>query len=318
LPLDIFAENVPGPLCLGHPHHCQVLFDEAARRGATALRGVNVTSIETGALPAVTYDHEGVTHHARAKLVVGADGRMSKVREALKVALHQDRPHHWFAGLLVSDAHGWSDDMQAIGTEGDFGFLVFPQGAGRVRVYGGYALDQRSRFSGEGGAKKFLGAFAVSSAPANRAIAEATPAGPLFSYFNNDSWTDNPFAQGAVLVGDAAGWNDPILGLGLSITYRDVRIVSDILKASDDWSPQSFMPYAEERRERMRRLRFVATLVATLDMEFDEAARARRKRFLERSATDLSLVMHTFAGMAGPEMAPADVFTDAYRARVLE
>ena len=59
-------------------------------------------------------------------------------------------------------------------------------------------------------------------------------------------------------VGDAAGWNDPILGLGLSITYRDVRIVSDLLLGDDDWASLSFAPYAEERAERMRRLRFVA------------------------------------------------------------
>src|ERR1700748_1356944 len=29
LPLSIFAPDVPGPLCIGHPHHCQTLFDEA-------------------------------------------------------------------------------------------------------------------------------------------------------------------------------------------------------------------------------------------------------------------------------------------------
>jgi 2-polyprenyl-6-methoxyphenol hydroxylase-like FAD-dependent oxidoreductase len=33
-PLDTFAANVPGPLCIGHPTQCQALFDEAARRGA--------------------------------------------------------------------------------------------------------------------------------------------------------------------------------------------------------------------------------------------------------------------------------------------
>ena len=35
--------------------------------------------------------------------------------------------------------------------------------------------------------------------------------------------------------------------------------VRDILKASDDWSPASFASYGEERRERMRRLRFVVS-----------------------------------------------------------
>jgi 2-polyprenyl-6-methoxyphenol hydroxylase-like FAD-dependent oxidoreductase len=317
LPLGIFAPDVPGPLCIGHPHHCQTLFDEARRSGAEALRGVRVTRITPGASPSVAYEHNGATHEARAKLLIGADGRMSAVREAAGIRLHQDKPHHWFAGLLVEGADGWADDLQAIGTEGDFGFLAFPQGGGRVRVYGGYALEQRKRFSGDEGPRKFLEAFRMKSSPANDYLANATAAGPLFSYFNNDSWTDEPFAEGLVLVGDAAGWNDPIIGLGLSITYRDVRIVTEILKNTEDWSPASFAPYAAERSERMRRLRFAAMLQAGLDMEFGDEARERRRRFQEGAAADPSLGMHVFAVMGGPEMAPPETFTEAHRVRVL-
>lgn len=315
--LDAFVPDVKGPLCIGHPHHCQVLFEEATRAGATALRGVHVTKIVTGSAPSVAYSHDGAAHSAAAKLIVGADGRVSRVRDAAHIRLHQDKPHHWFAGLLVEGAKGWDENLQAIGTEGDLGFLAFPQGDGRVRVYGGFALEQRKRFSGVDGAKCFLDALRMSSSPDNKYLADATPAGPLLSYFNNDSWTDEPFAQGVVLIGDAAGWNDPIIGLGLSITYRDVRIVTDILKASDDWSPQAFKPYSEERAERMRRLRFVAALTATIDMEFDSVARERRRKYHERLASDMSLGMHGVAVMAGPEALPPDTFTDAYRARVL-
>jgi 2-polyprenyl-6-methoxyphenol hydroxylase-like FAD-dependent oxidoreductase len=316
-PLSMFAADVPGPLCIGHPHHCQTLFDEAGRRGAEALRGLRVTRITPGTAPSVAYEHNGATHEARAKLLIGADGRLSAAREAAGIKLHQDKPHHWFAGLLIDGAEGWADDLQAIGTEGDFAFLAFPQGKGRVRVYGGYALDQRKRFSGDEGARKFLDAFRMKSSPGNEHLASAAPAGPLFSYFNNDSWTDEPFAEGIVLVGDAAGWNDPIVGLGLSITYRDVRIVTEILKASGDWSPAAFTPYAEERRERMRRLRFAAMLQAGLDMEFGEQARERRRRYHEAAAADPSLGLHGFAVMGGPDAAPPEIFTEAHRIRVL-
>lgn len=315
--LDAFVPDVKGPLCIGHPHHCQVLFDEAKRVGVMALRGVHVSKIVAGSAPSVTYAHEGSTHSVAAKLIIGADGRVSRVRDAAHIRLHQDKPHHWFAGLLVEGARGWDQDLQAIGTEGDFGFLAFPQGDGRVRVYGGYSLEQRKRFSGVDGARNFLEAFRMSSAPDNKFLADATPAGPLLSYFNNDSWTDEPFTDGVVLIGDAAGWNDPIIGLGLSITYRDVRIVTDILKASDNWTPSAFKPYAVERAERMRRLRFVAALTATIDMEFDAAARDRRRKYHERLASDMSLGLHGVAVMAGPDVLPPETFTDDYRARVL-
>jgi menaquinone-9 beta-reductase len=317
VPLNVFRPGVPGPLCLRHPVRCQTLFDAAAQAGAVALRGVRVAEVAGGDQPGLTYEVDGRTVEAKARLLVGADGRASQVREASGIALHQDKPHHWFAGLLVDGAEGWDDGLQAIGTEGDFGFLTFPQGNGRVRIYGGYALDQAQRFRGPDGPRRFLDAFAMSCSPENRHIVAGEPAGPLFSYFNNDSWTDEPFGKGVVLVGDAAGWNDPIIGLGLSITYRDVRVVSDLLKADDDWASLSFASYAEERAERMRRLRFVASLKATIDMEFGEAAKARRRSLFERSAADPSLGAHGFAVLAGPEAMPPEVFTEEHRAHVL-
>ncbi len=317
LSLGIFAADVPGPLCLGHPHHCQTLFDAATEAGAETLRAVNVEAITLGASPSVTYTHNGKQSTAHAPLIVGAEGRQSGVRAAAGIHLHQDKPHHWFAGLLVENVKDINPRRQTIGTEGDFGFLTFPQGGGRVRVYGGYALEEKGRFHGEDGARRFLEAFRMACAPDNAALAAGTPAGPLFSYFNNDSWTDEPFSEGCVLIGDAAGWNDPIIGLGLSITYRDVRIVSDILKDTPAGKAPDFTPYAEERAERMRRLRFTGQLQATLDMEFGPEARARRRLYHERKAADPMLGVHAFAIMAGPENAPPEIFTEAHRAHVL-
>ena len=317
LPLAIFREGVPGPLALGHPHHCQTLFDAAVAAGAEGLRGVRVNEAVGGASPRVSFEHDGQVDEVRGRLVVGADGRTSQVREAAGIKLHQDTPHHWFAGLLIEGADGWRPELQAIGTEGDFGFLAFPQGGGKVRLYGGYALSEARRFKGADGPRRFLDAFSMACSPQNRHLVAGRPAGPLFAYVNADSWTDEPFAEGVVLVGDAAGWNDPIIGLGLSITYRDVRIVSDILKASDDWSAKAFAPYAEERAERMRRLRIAGQLQAAIDMEFGEAAKARRHRYHELGAADPSLRLHGVAVMAGPEAAPPETFTEAHRRRVL-
>ncbi|HEX3919778.1 MAG TPA: NAD(P)/FAD-dependent oxidoreductase [Caulobacteraceae bacterium] len=317
LPLSIFAAGVPGPLCLGHPKHCQTLFDAAVAAGADARRGVQVTEVRLGDAPAVTFEHGGQTQTATARLVVGADGRTSQVRETAGIELHQDKPHHWFAGLLVEGVEGIDDELQTIGTEGDFGFLTFPQGGGKVRVYGGYALSEAGRFKGPDGARRFLDAFAMNCSPRNQRLVAGRPAGPLFSYINADSWTDEPFAPGVVLIGDAAGWNDPIIGLGLSITYRDVRIVSELLKGSGDWNVALFAPYAEERAERMRRLRFAAQLTSGLEMEFGPAAAARRRHHFEASTTDQMLGAHGIAVMAGPEAAPAEIFTEEHRARVL-
>jgi 2-polyprenyl-6-methoxyphenol hydroxylase-like FAD-dependent oxidoreductase len=317
LPLGIFAPDVPGPLCIGHPHHCQTLLDEAARRGATVARGVDIVSVKVGAEPSVTFTAEGEPREASARLVVGADGRNSAVREACGLTLHADRPHHFIGGLLVEGVEGVDEDRQMVGVEGALHYLCFPQGGGRVRLYGCYPLEDRAQFSGPEGAQRFLDAFRLKSCPDGDRLAAGRPAGPVRAYANNDAWTESPYAPGAALIGDAAGWNDPVVGQGLSISYRDVRIVSDLLKGSDDWSNDLFAPYAEERAERMRRLRFAAMIVAELDVEFGEAAQARRLRHRQRATDDQSLMAHVMVVMGGPELAPPEVFTPAYRERVM-
>lgn len=317
LALGIFAPDVPGPLCLRHPVHCQTLFDQAAAAGAIAQRGAEVEAIELGAAPQVAYTHDGERHVARAPLIVGAEGRQSAVRRAAGLTLHQDKPHHWFAGLLVDGVEGWDERRQAIGTEDDFAFLAFPQGGRRVRVYGGWSLAETKRFAGADGPARFLEAFRMRSAPENGRIARGAPAGPLFAYHNSSSVVAQPHAPGVVLIGDAAGWNDPILGLGLSITYRDVRIVSDILLATAPGAMPDFASYAEERAERMRRLKIAAEMQAALDMEFGDAARDRRRRYHEGQATDPTLGMHGVATLAGPEMVPAETFEAAHVSRVI-
>jgi 2-polyprenyl-6-methoxyphenol hydroxylase-like FAD-dependent oxidoreductase len=249
--------------------------------------------------------------------VVGADGRGSSIRKQVGIALHRDPTHHLFAGLLVTGADAWPAGLQVTGVERDAHFLVFPQGEGRARLYLGYALDQHKRLNGPDGAQHFLDAFRLPCLPEAEALANARPAGPCLSYGNEDCWTDSPVAEGVVLIGDAAGHNDPIIGQGLSITLRDARIVSDILLSGTDWSPAAFAPYTEERRERMRRLRFVAALASSLENEFGAEAEARRLRARELQAKDPSLLFWFLAAFAGPDAVPAQAFDTSVRERLL-
>lgn len=317
-PFDMTAllPGIPGPLTLGHPAHCDILRRTAIDAGVKFLRGATVQAMTFGSHPSVDYNWDGAERTAAARIIIGADGRGSRVREGAGIALHKDAPHHFFAGMLVEGAHGWPDDLQAIGVEDDVNFLAFPQGNGRVRLYMGYSREQPTRLTGEKGQQAFLDAFRLESVPLAKHLADATPAGPCASYPNEDAWTDQPFAEGVVLVGDAAGWNDPIIGQGLSITYRDVRIVSDILLASDDWTPEALAPYAGERAERMRRLRFSARLTSLLNSEFGDEAKARRERAHANTDADPLLQLPSLASMVGPDAVPPQAFDPSVEERL--
>ena len=125
-----------------------------------------------------------------------------------------------------------------------------------MRLYLLWSCDHRHRFAGLGGPRAFLDSFALACIPKRDCIVRARPAGPCATYPMNDSWTDNPIIEGLALIGDAAGYSDPHIGQGLSVALRDVRVLSELLATSEDWSPNALKPYTEERAERMRRLRF--------------------------------------------------------------
>ena len=113
-----------------------------------------------------------------------------------------------------------------------------------------------------------------------------------------------------VLIGDAAGHNDPTIGQGLSIAMRDVRLVSEALPLARDQDDSPFADYAAERRERMRRLRFIARLTSKLRCEFDGEAGLRRSEAVLRMANDPSAVQALLVPFVGPYSVPDETFEE--------
>lgn len=310
--------GLPGPLAIGHPQLCQALFDAAVAAGAQAIRGVGDIRVMGGDSPSVSYTKDGQPHQAAARLVVGADGRNSQVRSQAGIELKQDPPHHLFAGLLVDGASEWPEDVQSMGTDNDVQYFVFPQGGGRHRLYISYSLEQKSRLAGENAAQKFLDAFRLPNVPGSEAIAAGRIAGPCHSVPNQSTWAEDPSVHpGILLIGDAAGFNDPIVGQGLSISLRDARIVGELLLNTETWDQAAFAPYVEERAERMRRLRFAANLDSVIHAEFGPEATARKLRFREARRTDPTVGMASGAVMLGPEVMPPFAFTEDAWAKLM-
>jgi len=191
----------------------------------------------------------------------------------------------------------------------------FHQDIGRARVYLCPGVSQAGRFTGKENVERFLADCAFTCLPFGKELARGTPAGPLATYPGDDTWIDRPFGPGAVLVADAAGYSNPIIGQGLSIAMRDARTVRDVLRGSD-WSDAAFDDYATERRERMRRLRFIANTLAITEAEDADNREARRAKWGELMLTDERAFLVMLGGFGGPEVVPAEAFAEEMHAAV--
>jgi len=317
---DLTRRFAPGghpPFAIRHDQACQRLAQHAIAAGASLTMGVRDIKVEGGHAPSVTYSVGGRRISQSCRLVIGAGGRHGPVGKQVGLPLARTF-HHWGAGLAIADLEGWPAGVQAIGTEGDTNFFVFPQQHRRARLYLNYPTAKRRAFAGPGGTDRFLKAFDLACLPSSlrHALLAATPAGPCVSAPALSSWTEQPFTSGVVLIGDEAGANCPVLGTGLSNGLRDARIVSEALAESRDWSPESFVPYALERRRRLGRLNFVVDALNMLFAEFGPANVERRKRAWERIHANPSFQMLFTAGIAGPERVPDAMFEQAFIRRL--
>ncbi len=306
IPMWMMAPEVAGSLNLRHPDACQALLDAAAAAGASVQRGVRDVALSPGPPVTVTYQVGDEQRQVVADLVVGADGRASTVRKQVGIDLERDEAMSYIAGLLLDGLDDVPDEHDFLVAEGDVFFLLFHQGGGRARSYLVTGLSQKRRFAGAESTSHFLeAAGALSAFPWSSAVSAATPAGPCAAYAGDDTWTATPYADGVVLVGDAAGYNDPIIGQGLSIALRDARIVRDVVLAGGK-GPLDFRPYGEERVERMRRLRLIADVLAVVHVEDGATNRGARRAFAgERMASlDPEFFPLLVGAFAGPETVP--------------
>jgi hypothetical protein len=98
---------------------------------------------------------------------------------------------------------------------------------------------------------------------------------------------------------------------------RDVRILTEILLAGSDWSPAVFMPYAQERTERIRRLRLSAQLTTDLRATFTPEAAKRLQRVFAMFAENPSFFDSLVIQLTGPESVSAEAFESASLNRIL-
>lgn len=232
-----------------HPDMQRLVLEEAIGAGAEVLRGATVVDVAPGEAPTVTFEQAGEPHHATARLVVGADGRGSSARRWGGFSVREDLHRRSFAGVLLEDMPAPEDTLHSrfAPAEGSMSWL-FPQGGGRVRAYVGF--DSRSGYEPLSG-KRDLARFTETSIELGvpkEYFDGCRAAGPLATFDATDNWVDHPYRDGVALIGDAAATSDPTWGQGMSLTMRDVRVLSECLLADDRWDEAGHAFAAEHDR----------------------------------------------------------------------
>jgi len=187
-------------------------------------------------------------------------------------------------------------------------FFSFPQANGRARLYFCFPTGQRQRFAGSKGPAEFLLTTKLACLDGVADWHAARPAGPCATFPGEDSRALHPQAEGVVLIGDAAGYENPLQGQGLSMALRDAHDVSEALLS--DSRADALAGYASARAIRQRLANLGVALEAWANDGFsaqDPEERAARYEYI-RGDEVLAAIEVSFA--AGFDDLPPDLTRD--------
>jgi menaquinone-9 beta-reductase len=218
-----------------HPDLQEALLGEAQRSGAKVLRGMAITAVRRGDTQSVTGWKDDRELVLRGRLVVGADGRHSMVRNEAGFISQRDPLNMLISGTLLESTHMPGDTLQVFHSGRGSACQLVPIGARRMRVY--FVTNRRTEhrpLSGPTDYAEFFSRCSAAGVPRSLLL-HATPTGPLVTFEAADIWVDHPYQRGIALIGDAAASNDPSFSCGLSLALRDARVLSDALLSHEDW-----------------------------------------------------------------------------------
>lgn len=294
--------DIPGSLSVSHPALQQVLFDEAVNAGATSMRPASLADIAwEGDQPKVTIETDAGKMTFTPRLLVGADGTHSVVRKHLGGAGISDPPHHAIGGTIIKGIDLPTDSAHQAYFEGGFA-MIFPQKDDLSRVYYVCSTEQAEMLQH---AEANVLIDRLRAVLPNGALQNATIVGPTGFFPNSETLATVTHGPRTVLIGDAAGSNDPSQGHGLSLVFRDIRDIAERLAHTEDCStiPDAF---AEARSRDHEILRAHAQWVAPLSTETGPEIDQLRQR-IER-AQEADPTAGGFAGIfaTGPAALIAD------------
>jgi 2-polyprenyl-6-methoxyphenol hydroxylase-like FAD-dependent oxidoreductase len=281
---DLFATTPQGAGMWGfyHPRAQEALLTAAATAGAEIRRGATVRRIVAGAKPKVEIAaDDGNSAELEGRLVAYCAGRNPALRTELGFETRRGSIPLLLSGIWVKELPPEVDSSVAyISNDVANGSVsaLFQQPDGRARAYFGFHPQKCERLQGDASFGRFRDEL-EKAAQGTIPFGASKPIGPLASFECTDVWVDHPYRGGVALVGDAAASNDPSWGQGLSLAFRDARVLSDELLGDKDWAAAGER-YAERHDQHYGTIRKVSGWFYDIFQRLGPEAEARRARAL--------------------------------------
>ncbi len=242
------SDGILGCFCMRRKYFDQILFDNAkAQSGVTAIEGFRVTALiqADGVVKGVEgkrRDGEGDTERFTASLVVGADGRLSKVREwsgsERKISVPTD-----FASY-VAYVTGFEQEGEMhveFYKNGDKLAIAFPTSDSQYVLGVMFPLEdaawrERFKLNPEQGVRDLINDGFAHTTLADR-FKKAEYAESIKGLHGYDNDWHVGMGRGWALIGDALTFKDPAIGQGLHDAIYAAHMLTEILSqySADEW-----------------------------------------------------------------------------------
>ena len=293
-------EDIPGMGFL-HPRFQEAAFAWAKARGAATLRPAKATRFSRHGRPSLSVAVDGDETELTARLIVGADGKLSQTRRWTGGGSIADPENHRMGGVLISGAvyDRLLDNFSWLPGEAVNWFAAGPE---MTRLYL-VLTAQRLRETGVDRSFAALVDFAAGHTPEG-VLEHVEQQGPIGFFANNDIWASRIAGNDVVLIGDAAGAPDPTQGHGTSLLFHDVRALSELLLSDSQWET-AIEEFAKRRR---RAFAVIRAVDCWHNVFFDTSAEAARLREGHGRAREHDPTMGGFSGIevSGPAGLVAD------------
>jgi flavin-dependent dehydrogenase len=227
---------------------------EAAREAGAEFRDqltVEELVFEDGRVTGIrARTRAGMSVTERASVVIGADGRRSRVAQAVNAETYEAVPTLtcWYLAYF-SGVEGAAAEMHNRPSTRSVVF-AFPTNHGLFGVFAAFGAEQLPKVRADLKAR-FLAAVDQAPELAGR-IRAGRLEGPIAGATDLPNFLRKPYGPGWALVGDAGAHKDPFLALGMCDAFRDAELLADALHrhfADEVPFEQALSAYERQRNE---------------------------------------------------------------------